>query len=185
MNPETESTADFEQAEDSAVDKGHFLTVEVGGELFAIAISKIREVIHCPRITPLPLSPKAVPAVINLRGEVVGVVDLSVRLGRAPTRIERRTCIVVVEVQMEDALSPLGLLVDAVEEAVETTSDMMETPPAFGSGFRSDFQSAILRRGSQFVSVLDIDTVAAAEELESLVASHAQAAVARLARLVA
>lgn len=163
---------------------GHFLTVLVGGELFAISIARIREVIHCPRLTLLPLSPPAVPGVINLRGAVVAVVDLSARLGRRPISIERRTCIVVVEVQMDDGLVPVGFLVDAVEEAIETTPDMIEPRPAFGSGFRADFLAALIRRGSRFVNVLDMTAVAAASELEQLVTRHSRTCLRQAAQLV-
>ena len=146
-----------------------FLTVVVGGELFAIDIAQIREVIHCPRITRVPLSPAVVPGVINLRGAVVAVVDLSERLGRGPTRIGRRSCIVVIEVIMDERLTPVGLLVDAVEEAVETSPRMLEPRAAFGMDFRHDFQSAMLRMGSRFVPVLDMAVVAEPAQLEALV----------------
>jgi purine-binding chemotaxis protein CheW len=153
---------------------GHYLTVVVGRELFAISIACIREVINCPRLTHVPLAPPAVPGVINLRGAVVPVLDLSVRLGRTPTVISKRTCIVVVEVAMEDGLRPVGMLVDAVEAAIERTPDMLEPKPAFGSGLRADFQAGMLRLEQRFVTVLDMTTVVATNELEGLVNEQAR-----------
>jgi purine-binding chemotaxis protein CheW len=160
---------------DGAHTTGHYLTVVSGGELFAVSISRIREVIHCPRITRVPLCPEVVPGVINLRGAVVPLVDLAIRLGRRGTELTRRACIVVVEAEFDEGMRPVGVLVDAVEEAIETTDDMLEARPAFGAGLRQEFQAAMLHHEGRFVSVLELSAVLSVTELEGLVATHALA----------
>jgi len=149
---------------DGAHTTGHYLTVVSGGELFAVSISRIREVIHCPRITRVPLCPEVVP-----------LVDLAIRLGRRGTELTRRACIVVVEAEFDEGMRPVGVLVDAVEEAIETTDDMLEARPAFGAGLRQEFQAAMLHHEGRFVSVLELSAVLSVTELEGLVATHALA----------
>jgi len=151
-----------------------YLIVIVHEEAVAIDVARIREVIHCPQLTRMPLSPALVPGVINLRGAVVPVLDLAVRLDRPVTRIGKRTCIVVVEVPMEDGVQGVGLLVDSVVEAVEVTSDMIEPVPSLGVDLREDFAAAVLRVSNQYLTALDLSTVADARELEALITEHAQ-----------
>ncbi len=155
-----------------AGDLRRYLTVVVSGELFAIDIARIREVLHCPRMTRIPRTSPAVPGVINLRGAVVPVLDLAVRIGRQVTAIERRTCIVVVEVMMDDRLSAIGLLVDAVEEAIEAGANTLQALPAFGCDLPQAFLAAMLRVDTRFVSVLELANVANPEQLEAMVRNH-------------
>jgi purine-binding chemotaxis protein CheW len=161
-----------ELGKEQAGDLRRYLTVVVSGELFAIDIARIREVLHCPRMTRMPRTSPAVPGVINLRGAVVPVLDLAVRIGRRVTPIERRTCIVVVEVMMDDRLSAIGLLVDAVEEAIEAGADTLEALPAFGCNIPQAFLAAMLRVDARFVSVLELANVANPEQLEAMVRHH-------------
>ena len=102
-----------------------FLTFRLGTERFAISIQAIREIIEFPGMTSIPLTPAFLSGVINLRGAVVPVIDLSVRFGRAKTEVGRKTCIVIVEVAVEDGLQPLGVIVDAVDEVVEVDAALL------------------------------------------------------------
>lgn len=146
-----------------------FLTFRLGSERFAISIQSIREIIEFPGLTTIPLTPAFLAGVINLRGAVVPVIDLSVRFGRAKTEIGRRTCIVIVEVTVEDELQPLGVIVDAVDEVVDIEAAQIEMRPNFGAGIRADFVSGMLRQGSAFVVALNLDKVLSAEELEQMI----------------
>ena len=80
----------------SAVTK-QFLTFRIGHEHYGLELSQTREIIEYGGITEIPLMPNFLRGVINLRGEVVPVIDLAVRLGRKPISVQRRTCIIVVE----------------------------------------------------------------------------------------
>lgn len=146
-----------------------YLTFRLGDERFAISIQSIREIIEFPGLTSIPLTPGFLAGVINLRGAVVPVIDLSVRFGRAVTEVGRRTCIVIVEVETEDGLQALGVIVDAVDEVVDVEAAQIETRPNFGSGIRADFVAGMLRLGNRFVVALDLDKVLSAEELEQMI----------------
>jgi purine-binding chemotaxis protein CheW len=146
-----------------------FLTLTLGEELYALPIEHIREIIEFGGLTEIPMMPAFLRGVINLRGAVVPVIDLSVRFGRERTAIGRRTCIVIVEVLQDDAAQMLGIIVDAVNEVLAVEANQVETRPAFGARIRADFIAGILNRNEQFVIVLDIRQVLSVEEISELV----------------
>lgn len=146
-----------------------FLMLTLGEELYALPIEHIREIIEFGGLTEIPMMPAFLRGVINLRGSVVPVVDLSVRFGHERTTIGRRTCIVIVEVVQEGAVQMLGIIVDAVNEVLAVAANQVETRPAFGARIRADFIAGILNRNEQFVIVLDIRQVLSVEEISELV----------------
>lgn len=151
-----------------------YLMFNLGGETYGVGIHAIREIIEYPDVTTIPLAPAFLHGVINLRGAVVPVLDLSVRFGREPTVINRRTCIVVVEVAQGEALHMLGVLVDAVSEVREVEASEVESRPQFGTGLRNDFVTAMLRREQGFIPILDVAAVLSLGELESLIEAGSQ-----------
>ncbi|RON68800.1 chemotaxis protein CheW [Pseudomonas fluorescens] len=147
-----------------------FLTLTLGEELYALPIGHIREIIEFGGLTEIPLMPPFLRGVINLRGAVVPVIDLSRRFSRECTAIGRRTCIVIVEVEQDSAAQMLGIIVDAVNEVVAVEADQVEQRPAFGARIRADFIAGIINQNEQFVVVLDIRQVLSIEEISELVA---------------
>ncbi|MCW8156859.1 purine-binding chemotaxis protein CheW [Stutzerimonas stutzeri] len=146
-----------------------YLMFNLSGETYGVGIHAIREIIEYPGVTAIPLAPRFLHGVINLRGAVVPVLDLSVRFGQEPTRINRRTCIVVVEVAQDDNLHMLGVLVDGVTEVREVEPGEVERKPQFGTGLRNDFVIGMLRREQGFIPILDIASVLSLVELETLI----------------
>jgi purine-binding chemotaxis protein CheW len=146
-----------------------YLTFVLAGELYAVPIETIREVVEFHGLTRIPLAPAVVPGVLNLRGSVVPVVDLAVRFGSTATAIGRRTCVVIVETETDEGLQPMGLIVDAVSEALEINPQQLEQRPAFGTGLRRDFVLGMLNLADRFVVVLDMRVVLSLSELEQLV----------------
>jgi purine-binding chemotaxis protein CheW len=111
--------------------------------------------------------------VINLRGAVVPVVDLSVRFGRAATAINRRSCVVVIESPSDSERRPLGIIVDGVTEVLNASPEQIEQRPEFGSGLRADFVASVLKTQNRFVLILDLASALAFAELETLMAAPA------------
>jgi purine-binding chemotaxis protein CheW len=103
--------------------------------------------------------------VINLRGSVVPVIDLAIQLSQAPCAITKLTCVVVVEVAIEGGLAVMGLLVDAVNQTMELSSDEVDTTPSFGTIARADYLLGMANAGKKFVMLLDIDRVLSPDEL--------------------
>lgn len=146
-----------------------YLMFNLGGDTYGVGIHAIREILEYPGVTAIPLAPAFLRGVINLRGAVVPVLDLSVRFGRAATAINRRTCIVIVEVSQGSDISLLGVIVDGVTEVREVEPGQVEPQPQFGSGLRADFVAGMLRREQGFIPILDISAVLAQQELQSLI----------------
>lgn len=151
-----------------------YLTFHAAGGTYALAITGIKEIIEFGAITVIPLMPACIRGVINLRGSVVPVLDLSARLGFARSATDRRTCIVIVEVAHDDETLELGLVVDGVTEVVELGAADLEPAPSFGANIRSDFIQAMARVRGQFVIVMRLEQVLSVDEVSSL--SHLEPA---------
>jgi purine-binding chemotaxis protein CheW len=148
--------------------KDQYLAFVLGGEPFAMEIRSIKEVIQYGSLTEVPLMPDFIRGVINLRGAVVPVIDLSVRFGRAPTEVARRTCIVILEVDYAGDLVELGIIVDNVSEVLEIGPSDIEPAPSFGSTLRSEFLAGVGKVGGKFVILLDVNHVLAIDEMATL-----------------
>jgi len=145
-----------------------FLTFTLGGEMFAIEILNIKEIIEYGHLTTVPMMPDFVRGVINLRGRVVPVIDLSVRFGRKATEITKRTCNVIIEVQAESETIDIGIVVDAVSEVLEIPAAEIEPPPSFGAKIRADFISGMGKVKGEFVIILGLNKVLSVEEMAML-----------------
>lgn len=164
---------------DEAEDNRQYLTFSVGGEVFAIGILNIKEIIEYGNVTEIPMMPVFIRGVINLRGAVVPVIDLSVRFGRAATQIGRRTSIVIIEVREGDIHQDIGIVVDAVHEVLEIPAGEIEPPPAFGAKIRTDFIRGMGKVAGKFVILLNIARVLSVEEMAMLTRFDGAAAPAQ------
>ena len=156
-----------------------FLTFMLDGETFAIGILAIKAIIEYGSLTTVPLMPVFVRGVINLRGAVVPVIDLSARFGRGVTSVNRRSCIVIVEIEGEEGSHDVGVVVDAVNEVLDIDAAQIEPPPSFGAGIRSEFIRGMGKIDGQFVIILDVNRVLSVEEM-SQVAQLGESAPAAL-----
>jgi purine-binding chemotaxis protein CheW len=153
---------------------GQFLTFVLAGEVYALGILNIKEIIGYGDVTNVPMMPTFVRGVINLRGSVVPVVDLSARFGQGATQIAKRTGIVIVETTRfseahdENIQQDIGIIVDAVNEVVEINSNEIEPPPSFGSQIRPDFISGMAKKDNRFVIILNTNQVLSIDEFAFL-----------------
>jgi purine-binding chemotaxis protein CheW len=152
-----------------------YLTFQLSGEMYAVGILNVKEIIEYGQLTEIPMMPAFIRGVINLRGAVVPVIDLAARFGGQPTETSRRTCIVIIELTDGDAHHDIGVVVDAVSEVLEVSSADIEPAPTFGARIRSDFIEGMGKIGGKFVIILDIQKVLSIEEIAALatVAEHA------------
>ncbi|RMM54968.1 chemotaxis protein CheW, partial [Pseudomonas savastanoi] len=150
-------------------EEAQYLTFMLGGEMFAIGILGIKEIIEYGSLTVVPMMPAFVRGVINLRGAVVPVVDLSARFGRQNSDITRRSCVIIIEASSEDGQpQDIGLLVDNVSAVLEIPASQIEPPPNFGARIRADFISGMAKVDGKFVIVLEVDRVLSIDEMSSL-----------------
>ena len=155
---------------DTAAQINQYLTFILGTETFAIGILAIKEIIEFSSLTEVPMMPPYVRGVINLRGAAVPVIDLAVRFSRAAAPVTKRTCIVIIEVMVNEARQVIGIVVDAVNEVLDIRASDIEPPPTFGTGIRTDFMRGMGKVHGKFVIVLDVSNVLAFEEFSSLAA---------------
>jgi purine-binding chemotaxis protein CheW len=147
-------------------DTRQYLTFKLGNETFATDVAKVREVLDFTTITEIPRTPDFMSGVINLRGSVVPVVDLRLCLEMSKTERTRNTCIVVVEVLLDNESIVIGALADSVEEVIDLEPDQIRPAPRIGTQIRTDFIRGMGKRDdSHFIMILDIDRVFSAEEL--------------------
>ena len=142
-----------------------YLTFHLAGEEYAVGILQVKEIIEFGALTQVPKTPTFVRGVINLRGNVVPVVDLAVKLSLPETRVSQRTCIVIVEVDLDGELTVMGVMADAVSQVIELQPGDIEAPPTIGAGVGVDYLLGMGKAGNKFVLILDIDKVLSPEEL--------------------
>lgn len=142
-----------------------YLTCRLGNEVFAVDISKVREVLDFTTVTRVPRMPEFMRGVINLRGAVVPVVDLRLKLGMAKTAKTVNTCVIIVEVTVDDETTILGALADSVQEVVELDGEQVEAAPRLGTKLRTEFITGMAKRNDGFVIILDMDRLFSADEL--------------------
>ncbi|XDD44126.1 chemotaxis protein CheW [Leptospira sp. WS60.C2] len=145
-----------------------YLTFLLSNELFGLGILYIKEIIEFESVTHVPMMPEYIPGVINLRGNVVPVIDLNTRFYKKKTEINRKTCIIITEIQLEKETIDVGLLVDAVNEVVDIPENQIEEAPSFGSKIRLDFIQGIGKLDNQFVIILKMNQILDISEIQAI-----------------
>ncbi len=149
-------------------DQNQFLTFTLGGEVYAIDILSIREIIDYGNLTTVPMMPDFIRGVINLRGSVVPVVDLAARFGGKPADITKRTGIIIVELVDGETTMNIGAVVDGVNEVLEIPPGDIEPSPSFGARIRTDFIRGMGKVDGKFLVLLDVVNVLSVDELSLL-----------------
>jgi len=156
------------------INTNQYLTFTLKGEVFGLAIGKVREVLDFTTVTRVPQTPPYMRGVINLRGSVVPVVDLHQKFGLEQTEKTVNTCIIIVEVDMDGEITVLGALADSVQEVVEMEPDQIEPAPKIGTKLNTEFIHGMGKRDEAFVILLDIDRVFSIDELTLVQGAEAQ-----------
>jgi len=146
-------------------DQAQYLGFYIAEEEYAIGILRVKEILEYDTITKVPGTPPSIRGVINLRGSVVPVVDLALKFGLPESPITKRTCIVVVEVDLDGERTVMGVMADAVSQVIDLGPEDVEPPPAFGTRVHMDYLLGMGKAGKKFILLLDIDRVLSANEL--------------------
>jgi purine-binding chemotaxis protein CheW len=153
------------EARPAAGQAQQYLTFVLGGGMFAFNILTVKEIIEYRQPTAVPMMPAYVRGVINLRGAVVPVLDLSMRFGRPVSPVTRRTCIVIVELDVDGGRLVAGVCVDGVNTVMEFAGGEIEPPPRFGVSISTNFIRGMARVNGQFVVLLDSNQLVEAQQL--------------------
>ncbi|MDR1396011.1 MAG: chemotaxis protein CheW [Deltaproteobacteria bacterium] len=152
----------------SSENDGKYLTFQLVDEGYGIGILKVREIIGMLPVTPVPQTPAFLKGVINLRGQVIPVVDLRLKFGLPEEEYTERTSIIVVEVKGLSSNIPIGIVVDTVSEVINIQSHEIEPAPSFGSTIDMNFILGMAKTGDGVKILLNIDLVLSAEELGAM-----------------
>ncbi|MES0489802.1 MAG: chemotaxis protein CheW [Leptospirales bacterium] len=140
-------------------DEEQYLTFQLGTEELGVSILSVKEIISFINITRVPMVPGYILGVINVRGNVVPVIDLGPRFGKKKSPITGLTCIIIVEIDDSESKHDIGIVVDSVEDVIDITEENMEAAPSFGANIRADYVAGIGKIGSRFIKLLHIDNV--------------------------
>ncbi|MFO8141383.1 MAG: chemotaxis protein CheW [Marinobacter sp.] len=142
-----------------------YLTFRLHDELYAFGILNVKEILEYGNVTQVPMMPDFIQGVINLRGEVVPVINLARRFGMESPPITKRSCVIIIEVDNGDKQQDLGVMVDIVSEVLEIPPSDMRATPGFGARIRTDFIRNLGKLGDDFVIILDENRVLSVNEL--------------------
>lgn len=164
------------QTDESVAGQSQYLTFRLAGEEYGVGILRVREILEYDTVTRVPATPPYFRGVINLRGSVVPVIDLAVKFGLPERETTKRTCIVIVEAELDGSATVMGIIADAVSEVVDLGPADIEPAPSFGTRVRQDHLVGMGKRGNKFSLLLDMDRVLAAEEQRAVTEPGAEAA---------
>ena len=156
---------------DVAQKEGKYLTFALGHEEYGLEILKVREIIGYMNITAVPQTPAHVKGVINLRGQVIPVIDLRSKFGMEEIEITEQTCIIVVEITQGTRKFQTGIVVDHVSEVLDIAEGDIEDAPQFGSSVDTNFILGMGKIGETVKILLDIDKVLGGEDFGSYATS--------------
>ncbi len=156
---------------DEIIQSTQYLTFTLGEEDFALDIATVREVLNYTTITRVPRMPQFLSGVINLRGNVVPVIDLRLKLGMSAIRKTADTCIVIVEIEVDGEMTQMGALADSVKEVIDLDPSQISPPPKLGTKLKSDFIKGMGKQDERFLIILDIDCILSDDELAMMISS--------------
>lgn len=151
-----------------------YLTFQLDGEWYAIEVARIEEVLEYQPITRVPKMPESMRGVINVRGNIVPVVDLRQKFGLAFSEATVDTCIIVLEVAVEGETIRIGTIADTVEEVVEIAPEHIEPTPKIGTKMDTYSIEGIGKIGEKFVVILDTDKIFTTEDIGQVVEPAAE-----------
>jgi purine-binding chemotaxis protein CheW len=151
--------------DDKQKSKQTYLSFNIGGEVFCVNTNKVLNIIELPKIVKIPQSPDYMLGIINLRGEVLPVIDSRIKFGIPVTEFTLNTNIVVMDILMNEEFVHIGVLVDAALEVFEISDESILPLPGLGSRYRSEFINGVIKQGEDFIMLLDMDKALTSDEL--------------------
>ncbi|MFW6415035.1 MAG: chemotaxis protein CheW [Thermodesulfobacteriota bacterium] len=157
----------MQQQEEATSEAKEYLTITLDNEQFALDINRVSEVLDLTQITRVPRMPDFVLGVINLRSNVVPVIDLRQKLGMESGERTKESCIVIVELEIEGEATKMGALTDSIDDVMGINPEQIAPPPRMGTNLRPEFIEGMVRlhEGEKFLIILDIEMILSSEEL--------------------
>ncbi|MDD3014639.1 MAG: chemotaxis protein CheW [Candidatus Gastranaerophilales bacterium] len=156
---------------------GKYLTFSLKKEEYGIPILKVKEIIGLMDITDVPKTPNFVKGVINLRGKIIPVMDLRLKFKMEEKDYDERTCTIVVEININNTKSLMGIVVDTVSEVVNISKNEIEPPPQYSNKEDEEFLIGMGKVKGKVVMLLNIERIINSEELVNLLSDMKGSAV--------
>ena len=145
-----------------------FLTFKLSEETFAANVEKVTNILELTKITKVPKAPEYMVGVINLRGNVLPLVDTRIKFDLGKTEFTNNTCILVMNIKINNNTVHIGALVDSVQEVIEIDLKSVEPSPSIGDKYKSEFIEGMAKHNDEFIMLLDMDNVFSSDELTIL-----------------
>jgi len=142
-----------------------YLTFNLDKEIFAVDVAHVREIQEASTITKVPRTPEFMRGVINVRGSVVPVVDMRLKLGMPAVADTIDTCIIIMEIGLDGDIVVMGALADSVQEVFELPPEQIEPVPKIGTQLNTRFIKGIGKHDEKFVIILDIENILSTDEI--------------------
>jgi purine-binding chemotaxis protein CheW len=145
-----------------------YLTFKLDDELFAINVEQVLEILEMKPITKIPKSPEFMKGVINLRGNILPVIDTRNKFGLPNASFTIDTCIVVLSIQTDKEAILVGAVVDAVQKVIDIPHNHIQPSASIRAVYREDFVSGIGKVEDEFIMILNINKVFSADDVYAL-----------------
>jgi purine-binding chemotaxis protein CheW len=145
-----------------------YLTFKLGNEFFAANVSKVLNILEMTKVTKVPKAPSYMKGVINLRGAVLPLVDTRIKFDMPETEYTTNTCILVLDITLNNESVHVGALVDSVQEVLEIDDANIQPPPSIGTKYKSEFIEGVAKVEEEFIMILNMDLIFSTDELSLL-----------------
>ncbi len=165
MNSTTDINAQITQKDQASLSNNQYLSFLLGNEPFAIAVIEIIEIIEYNNITIVPTAPPKYCGVVNLRGKIIPILDLTKIFGITQSEITKRTCIIMMEINIDDEKITIGCLVDKVLIVQEILEESIEDAPELGTVISSEYIKGLSNIEGKFITILNTDRIFSKSEI--------------------
>lgn len=140
------------------------LSFSLGGENYCVHIRDVKEVVRVNRITRVPNTPEFIIGVMNLRGEIISLVDIAYFLGLAGKELTREARVIVTDVKGKS----MGVVVDRIKETLYVEEKSIQPTVATIKGRRATYTKGEVKTAAEILAVLDLEKILECEEIEKL-----------------
>jgi purine-binding chemotaxis protein CheW len=136
-----------------------YLSFFLKNEMFTINVTYVREIIEYTQITRVPMMQSFIAGVTNVRGNVIPVLDLPERLGIGRSNIDKKSCIITIDTEIDGENTEIGLIVDMVDQVYDVSPSHKMDAPEFGSRIRKEFMQMMAKVDGKFMTLLDVEGI--------------------------
>ena len=144
--------------------EGKYLTFFTDGQLFGVPISEVVQIVGMQEITAIPEYPAYAKGIINLRGSIIPVIDIRLRLGKNEAEYNDRTCVIVINV----CSAYFGFIVDEVDEVTDIESSLIAPPPRVSGESMNQYLTGVAQLGEKIVLLIDATRILGRDEFDAL-----------------